>query len=95
MPHSAVSLDHALQRARTAYAELLRESPEEAQRATIDRVLESLADLVEEDGAIVLEDGSRLYLLPERGDRSGETGRLGAVQRFDDGRPERIHLVTA
>jgi hypothetical protein len=95
MPESPISLERALERAQSAYAELLRESPEEVERATIDRILESLSDLVEEDGSIVLEGGSRLYLLPERGDRSGETGRLGAVQRFDDDRPERVHLLRA
>jgi hypothetical protein len=93
MPESPITLERALERAQRAYEELLRESPEEAERETIDRLMERLADLVEEDGSIALEDGSRLYLLPERGDRSGETGRLGAVQRFDDERPERIHLL--
>lgn len=95
MPESRISLEHALERAQNAYAEVLRQSPEEAERETIDDILERLSDLVEEDGAINLDDGSRLYLLPERGDRSGETGRLGAVQRFADGRPERIHLLRA
>jgi hypothetical protein len=95
MASSPPSLDQALQRVRDAYAALLAELPDEAERETIDALQERLADLTDEDGSIPLDDGSRVFVMPERGDRSGETGRVGVVQRFTDQRPERIHLVTA
>jgi hypothetical protein len=95
MTHQPLSLESALERVRLAYIQLRQDSPVEAERETLDDLLERLADLAEEDGSIVLEDGSRLFVFPERGDRGGETGRIGVVQRFSDERPEQIHLVTA
>jgi hypothetical protein len=95
MSPSGFQLDTVLQRVRDAYVDLRSQVPDEAHRETIDALLERLADLADEDGSILLGDGSRLYVMPERGDRSGETGRIGVVQRFADGRPEHIHLVTA
>jgi hypothetical protein len=95
MAPSRPPLDTALGRVRDAWSALLAETPDEAERETIDELLARLADLADEDGSIPLDDGSRLFVFPERGDRSGETGRIGVVQRFADGRPERVHLVTA
>jgi hypothetical protein len=94
MSASPPSLDQALKRVRDAYARMVAETPDDALRETLDDLLARLDDLAGEDGSIPLDDGSRLFLTPERGDRGGETHRLGAVQRFRDGRPPRIHLVT-
>jgi hypothetical protein len=91
----APTLESALQTVHDVYVQLLRDSPIEEARATEDDLLGRLASRVplDRDGGIPLQDGSRLFVGPERGDRSEETGRLGAVQRFPDDRPERIHLI--
>lgn len=96
MSQSRPSLQSVLQRLRQAHGELLRRSHgDDEQRATLDDMLAMLArDFPEENGSILLDDGSRLHISPERGDRSEETGRIAAIQRFDDGRPEFIHLIT-
>lgn len=93
--HPRPTLEDALQTVRDTYSQVVRDTPLEEARATEDDLLGRLAThfTLDDDGGILLQDGSRLYVGPERGDRSEETGRIGAVQQFPDGRPERIHLI--
>lgn len=89
------SLEGAIQAIRDAYIQVLLGSAEEEASRTEDRLIGALAPHVRVDdaGGIVLQDGSRLHIVPERGKDGKRTGRLSAVQRFADGQPERTHLL--
>lgn len=90
------SIETALRQVNDAYRLLIRDLPEPAERTMEDDLLERLSSHLEMDaeGTLMLDDGSRLYIIPERGDRGGDTGRIGVVQRFADGRPEMVHMVS-
>jgi hypothetical protein len=96
MIDSRPSIQEALREVNTAYQQLLRR--EEADGGTLeDDLLALLAAhlAMDAEGTLLLDDGSRLFIIPERGDRGGDTGRIGVVQRFQDGRPEMVHIVAA
>lgn len=95
MTESHPSIEVALRQVNDAYQRLISELPNAADRTMEDDLLQRLSEqlTMDADGTLLLDDGSRLYIIPERGDRGGDTGRIGVVQRFSDDRPERVHMV--
>lgn len=92
---SRITLDRALQAVRLALQEIQSSSDAAAPEISGDELFARLADICAPDGTILLEDGSRLDIIPEHGDRGGDTGRVGVIQRFPDQRPDRTHIVGA
>lgn len=93
MTESRPTLSDALVTLQRTHSQLLRDQggdPALNAEELFSRLPPGWADA---DGRVLLDDGSCLHVIPEHGDRSGTTGRLGVIQRFPDGRPELTHLV--